>query len=100
MLLALAAASGPGCRDEEARRAKVAEEVEILSRDQCLAAAITDVQRGRLVRAAKAGRIDAEDVERYIDEIRARAEHAQKSGMEIHRFCRIQLEVWRRHFGH
>ncbi len=88
-----------GCRDEGERRRAVAEQLETLSRDQCLSPAISETRRDQLRRAALDGRISRDDVERYLSEVKVRAERARGAGTPEARFCPIQLDVWRRYFG-
>jgi hypothetical protein len=96
LCLALALA---GCAGEAEKRRTVAARLETLSRDQCLASSLSDPTRARLRQAALDGRITRDDVDRYLSEVKVRAERARGQGTEQTRFCPIQLEVWRRYFG-
>lgn len=93
----LAIAHLSGCRDEAKIRAVVARDVETFTNDQCMKRAVSDVDRARLVEAAKAGRITNDHLDAYTAELRDAVDHAQETNMGIDRFCNLQRRIFKKH---
>lgn len=80
------------------KRENAAGEIEALSNDACLQDWLSEAQRKRLVESAKRGDLTSEQVNAYIDDIRAKVRKAEKQNMSNDSFCRLQRNVWRQHF--
>ncbi len=95
ILLALGLAAGCSKRDQQA---EVVEDVELLSRDLCIRTWLSDGQRRRIVRAAKAGRITKVHRDAYVNDVREKRLEGERAHMDEESFCRVQRNVWRRWF--
>ncbi len=85
------------CEDPERKQRQVAEEVETLSKDQCIRGWLSEEARRRLISAARQGTLAEAQVNAYISGIKKAIRESEHRHISVESFCRKQRNLWRQH---